>query len=209
MSELPQLPQFRSIWNKPHPSGYLIVMSSERTQQQTFLIDTNIGCLSQAQNLLESIDDRTYTEPCRLLPDQRASSQMRHVLEFYECFLNGLETGHIDYDARQRNQLLEQSREAALDTIQSIIKRLKSHAALQHDFIIWTRAEDAAHARLDDSYLTSSVARELQSLSGHSVHHFALIGVILKLNGYSVPADFGVAPSTLQYRAACAKAEAA
>jgi hypothetical protein len=35
----------------------------------------------------------------------------------------------------------------------------------------------------------------------HAVHHYALIGVIGGLMGLSMPAGFGIAPSTLKHRA--------
>ena len=45
----------------------------------------------------------------------------------------------------------------------------------------------------------SSINRELQYLVAHTVHHYALIGFILRLQGIVPPEDFGIAPSTLQH----------
>ena len=45
----------------------------------------------------------------------------------------------------------------------------------------------------------SSIARELQSLLSHTVHHYAFIAVALRLQGVEPASDFGVAPSTLEY----------
>ena len=45
----------------------------------------------------------------------------------------------------------------------------------------------------------SSVVRELEFLLSHTVHHYALIGVICQLGGHKLPKDFGMAPSTLRY----------
>jgi len=45
----------------------------------------------------------------------------------------------------------------------------------------------------------STVRRELQYLQSHTIHHFALISMILRLQGLRPADDFGVAPSTLQY----------
>jgi hypothetical protein len=36
----------------------------------------------------------------------------------------------------------------------------------------------------------------------HAVHHYALIGVMGGLMGFTMPAGFGVAPSTLKHQAA-------
>jgi hypothetical protein len=74
-----------------------------------------------------------------------------------------------------------------------LIERLES---LQVDGSVQVRAEDA------EPYLSSTIGRELQSLSSHTVHHFALIAMSLRAMGIPVEEDFGVAPSTLRYRTA-------
>jgi hypothetical protein len=45
----------------------------------------------------------------------------------------------------------------------------------------------------------SSAERELQFLLSHTVHHYALIALMLRTQGYEPGAEFGVAPSTLAY----------
>ena len=59
--------------------------------------------------------------------------------------------------------------------------------------------EDAESAAVRDSFMESSVSRELQVLSSHTVHHFALIAVTLRAQGVQMDPDFGMAPSTLRY----------
>ena len=44
------------------------------------------------------------------------------------------------------------------------------------------------------------MSRELQVLSSHTIHHFALIGMTLRAHGVVLDEDFGVALSTLRYR---------
>jgi hypothetical protein len=68
--------------------------------------------------------------------------------------------------------------------------------------------EDATDTGLADPFLMSSVGRELQTLSSHTIHHFALIGMTLLAHGVAVDPDFGMAPSTLRYKQSM-KAEAA
>ena len=60
-----------------------------------------------------------------------------------------------------------------------------------------------------DVWLVSSIGRELQALSSHTIHHFALIAITLRLHGVEVSPDFGMSPSTLTYLATQAKKEAA
>jgi hypothetical protein len=47
-----------------------------------------------------------------------------------------------------------------------------------------------------DGFVTSSLARELRSVASHTVHHFALVALQLRLAGVAVDPRFGVAPST-------------
>lgn len=177
-------------------------------ERQDALIATNLRWLRQALALLGRLSDTTYsTMPVGLAP-HKAGSHLRHILEFYECFLEGVESAHIDYDARRRDEAVERSRSAATARILSIMHRLETMPALRCDGAVWVRMEDADPSEVRDSFLMSSVSRELQTLSSHTIHHFALIAVTLLAHGVAVEPGFGMAPSTLRHMAN-RKAEAA
>ena len=77
------------------------------------LVQVNVGWLQQALALLDQMDDETFsTSPPGLAP-HRVGSHLRHVLEFYQCFLDGLATSRIDYDARKRDESIERRRQYA------------------------------------------------------------------------------------------------
>src|SRR5690348_2877029 len=90
----------------------------------TQLVETNIGWLRQAESLLKKIDDAAFSSSPKGLAPHKAGSHLRHVLEFYECFLSGLPGGPIDYDNRRRDESVEKSRGVAAARIRSIIARL-------------------------------------------------------------------------------------
>jgi hypothetical protein len=161
--------------------------------RQTALIQTNVAWLRQALALIERASHEVFTAS--------VGSHLRHVLEFYECFLDGVESSHIDYDARKRDESVERNRFVAADRIRSIIQRLETAPALRGDSTVFVRMEDAEAGRFQDPFLCSSVSRELQVLSSHTIHHFALIALTLKFHGIDVDQEFGVAPSTLRFRA--------
>lgn len=161
------------------------------------LVSANVGWLRQALSLVNQIDDATFSSSPKALAPHRVGSHLRHVLEFYECFLSGLEFSRIDYDARKRDETLERSRHFAAAKICSIIHRLEKASTLPKDAMLAVRMENAD----EDVYLSSSVGRELQALSSHTIHHFALIAVTLRLHGLEVDPTFGVSPSTLRYQA--------
>ena len=174
--------------------------------RQNALLDSNIASLHQALAIVEAIDDVTFTTSPSALAPHRVGSHLRHILEFYQCFLDGLSALHIDYDARKRNESLQNDRIVAADTIRSIINQLERTPILLTDCILWVRMEDAIDLHNRDCFMTSSIGRELQVLSSHTIHHFALIAMTLRAHGVSVAPDFGMAPSTLRYAASKAAA---
>jgi hypothetical protein len=176
--------------------------------RRNVLIETNIRWLCQALSLLERIDGVAYaTSPAGMQP-HRAGAHLRHVVEFYQAFLGGVASYHIDYDARRRNVEIELSREAASEAIRAVIQNLRAEPALRFNAIVWIRMEDAPAGAIREPFMESSIDRELQVLSGHTIHHFALIAMTLRLHGVEMPVEFGMAPSTLRYQATRA-AEAA
>jgi hypothetical protein len=172
------------------------------SERQNLLAAVNIGWLRQAQKLLQQIGDSAYADSPQDFEPHRVGGHLRHILEFYESFLEGVASGHIDYDARRRDHALETSREVALLRISAIIRRLETESALRTDAVIWVRMEDSMDQNAPEPFLTSSIGRELQALSSHTIHHFALMAITLRAHGHVVDPDFGMAPSTLRHRAA-------
>src|SRR4051794_18405990 len=114
--------------------------------RQNALIETNIRWLRQALRLLDRLDDTAYATTPPGLEPHRARAPLRHIVEFYQSFLSGVESFYIDYDARRRDQTVERSRAAAGAAIRSIIRSLETCAALLPDTLVWVRMEDAAAA---------------------------------------------------------------
>ena len=159
------------------------------------LVEANLKLLDDAARVVGSLEDRTYTEPT--LGGQRVGAQFRHVIEFYQSFLDGLARQSIDYDARKRDVSIEQSRSVALTRIESLATRLSALGWDDGDIPLRVAAEDAP-----EYSMWSTVCRELQALRSHTIHHFAVIAMALHAWDVPVDPDFGVAPSTLAARAA-------
>ncbi len=170
-------------------------------QRHKFLVDSNLDLLDQAVELLERTSDAEYVQSPDALQGQRIGSHIRHVLEFYGCFLDGLRICQVDYDARRRDTRLESDRRVAIAAIRALMARLVGKDAPLKDSVLFVRVEDAGGCGLNNDFLVSSVGRELQALSSHTVHHFGLIAMLARLLGIPVADDFGVARSTLRFRA--------
>lgn len=164
------------------------------------LIDDNIGYLRQAANLLKNIADELYCKSAPLAFGSGVGQHLRHCLEHYESFLSGWQTGKIDYDARARNARIETERAYALSLIEEIVTALQRIGEEVADRNLHVKQDSNASLELAAQWSASSLQRELQFLVSHTVHHYALIAVILRLHGFEPDADFGVAPSTLKHR---------
>lgn len=166
----------------------------------------NIHFLRQAVVLLEGLSDTLYASPppIRLSP---VGAHLRHCLDLYTCFLAGFHSGCVDYDARNRDPLLETDRGYALDALASIIRRLEESPLEEQDRPLLAAMDRGAGEQGEAAFSTTSVRRELQFLRSHTVHHYALIAAVLRVQGHEPPADFGVAPATLTYRRETAGAQ--
>ncbi len=161
------------------------------------LRDDNLHFLQQGLDLLRQLDDRHFTAQPQL-PMSPVGGHFRHCLDFYTCFLNGVERGEIDYDARTRDPRLEVDRGYAADFIAQLMERLERLPEGDHRPL--RVSMDNRFLDQEPCWATSSAQRELQFLRSHTVHHYALISALLHQLGYEPDADFGVAPSTLAYR---------
>lgn len=162
------------------------------------LVQLNIEFLRQGRALLEQLDDETYTACDPPVYNSGIGEHMRHILEHYEMFVDGLSSGFIDYDARKRDLSVSSSCTTASERLDAIVGALRAVDAV--DAHIEVKLAASKFEDRDDPRSDSTVKRELQYLQAHTIHHFALIAMILRLRSVAVPSDFGVAPSTLQYR---------
>ena len=164
------------------------------------LAENNIGYLQQSVALLERIDDATYTRGNPATFSSGFGPHLRHCLDHYERFLDGLPTHRIDYDARDRDPRTETDRLIALERIRAIIAGLRRIAPSQRDTPVEIKMDCGDETKTESWWTRSTVSRELQFLVSHTVHHYALIAFILRTHGIDTGSEFGVAPSTLRYQ---------
>lgn len=177
------------------------------------LLHDNVRLLEQGLALLAGLDEETYRSPRPDAGLSGAGSHVRHCIDFYDRFLESLaedatgeETGEetgprarLDYDRRQRDERLERCPRTARAKIRGVIEALRERVPARAGRALVVKA-DAEGVTADDApWADSSVERELQVLLSHTVHHYALIAVALRLHGHPVDEEFGVAPSTLRY----------
>lgn len=125
-------------------------------------------------------------------------THLRHVLDRFQCFFNGLPSCHIDYDARKRDQSIASNLDAALFAFTSISKRMEAIAG--STFVATELSvQESVHHEGPPVRISSSVERELMGLITHTTHHLAIIALLVKSMGYEVDKDLGKAASTILY----------
>ncbi|RKX33783.1 MAG: hypothetical protein DRP71_09250 [Verrucomicrobia bacterium] len=159
----------------------------------------NISALQQGIELLVEIDDATYRKKVEIAFDGTLGGHVRHNLDHYLIFLDGLEKGVIDYESRKRDHSIESDRQCAIERSQDICSRLASLAESGRDRELRVRME-GEDTNDRTRWAKSSVSRELEFLLSHTIHHYALASIMCRLSGVNPSRDFGVAPSTLRHR---------
>jgi uncharacterized damage-inducible protein DinB len=161
--------------------------------------------LHQLHDLVESLSDDEYTQKPVGVVESSVGGHLRHNLDHIEALLRGLRSGEINYDHRDRGTSIERDRTAALDEIIRLERELMCFR--------WDEASRTIELtglvdpdRPPVTTLTSP-ERELAFVVSHTIHHNAIIAVMAKLLGASIPAEFGYAPSTIAHQRsrACAR----
>jgi len=154
----------------------------------------NIAVLDQVTKMLANLNNEMFARNHRLIHDVSIGQHIRHILEFYQCIFVGLASGTISYDDRERDVRIETDLSFALETIESLKRQLSE---VEHDTSIQLCA---AYSNEEQEQLTSSLKRELAYVLDHTIHHLAIVKIVLKNDGVFVDPSLGIAPSTLRYR---------
>ena len=162
------------------------------------LIEENCQCLQQAIDMIDSITDDIYATNDGACFKSGVGMHIRHIIDFYENFLTGYED-RVDYDSRNRDPKMEADRQYGMGKIRGVMNAMEKLRSITDGCDNQVQVINDTTDPQADPFSTSSVGRELQFLKFHAVHHYAMIAMILRLQQVEVPADFGYAPSTLQY----------
>lgn len=166
-------------------------------QQQLLVVKSNIFFIKQGVELLSEVSDEQYSSNDGRYNKSGIGRHFRHIIEHYFSLLDERD-GLVDYDARERNLALENEREFMISSMHRVSESLSKLELSDLDKRIKVRSNEGIGEK-DSPLSESTIRRELQFLISHTVHHYALIGLILKTMGFEPSPEFGVAPSTLKH----------
>ncbi|MEO8517166.1 MAG: DinB family protein [Flavobacterium sp.] len=155
------------------------------------------GTLEDLRDLLYQLSDEQYTLPVNYLGNSSVGGHVRHIIELFQCLQDSYDTGLLNYDNRKRDKQIETDPLFAVEVINLIVKSIeKDNRNLSLEQIISG----------DCILIETNYFREVVYNLEHCIHHQALIKVATyQLENIHVKENFGVAPSTIEYRKQCAQ----
>jgi hypothetical protein len=167
------------------------------------LIRATEDVLSQGLGLLFELKDATYSKTAAAPFQASVGGHYRHVLEHFESLIKGLREGEINYDARERNLRMQNevtyASIATCDLLRAL-RRCSAETLSRRCKVI----NSVGYSASQPVSMDSNIGRELAYCIGHAIHHYAIIRLLCHDLGVPVPAEFGVAPSTLKHHAVAA-----
>jgi uncharacterized damage-inducible protein DinB len=154
--------------------------------------------LDQLSDAVRQLTETEFILPSETLSGSSIGQHLRHTLEFFGCLEQGFKNGTINYDKRAHDKLIETDKETALlaiDRIRQFIENETQDRPLRLE--VGYDLNNNENVSIDTNYF-----RELTYNIEHAVHHMAImkIGIREVARHTSIPADFGVAASTLRFR---------
>ena len=167
------------------------------------LIRSVLETLGQGEALLAQLSDEDYTRKVAVAFNASIGGHYRHCLDHFRSLLDAATDGDLNYDHRERGTLLEHDRFAALNATRALQEEYE-----RLDPVVLMRALNVtcktSYATSGSQASPSTVGREIMYSVAHAVHHYALMGVMRGVTGLKMPANFGVAPSTVKHQAEAA-----
>ena len=158
------------------------------------LIKECVSCLSATRTYLQILSPEEYQQPLDLLSAASIGQHTRHFIEFFQCLIQQLPSGEVNYDLRVRDKAVEQDPTVALQAIEQICQNLEMCNLNQQMQLSACYSETVT--------VPSNVARELVYNLEHTIHHLAIIriGLAILRPDFQLPKTFGIAASTTKYR---------
>jgi len=155
--------------------------------------------LSQLQDVVGQVNDSDFRKPVDILGGATLGQHIRHTLEFFICLMEGHKSGIVNYENRSHDSQIENDKILTMD----LLGRIKDFvlASPNDKSFILEASYDPFSSQND--HVETTYRRELVYNIEHTIHHMAIIKIGIKaICPYiNLPESFGVAVSTLKYKA--------
>ena len=162
-----------------------------------------LALLDEMRQMIERMDDDTYTLPAPGRVSGGVGSHVRHCLDHVGVLVHAARTGICEYDRRRRGTDVERCRAAAISQIGRLCEQLVAFddAQLDDPLLVETQIDPKGAMILT----RSSMCREVAFVVSHTIHHNAIVAQLLRARGDDVGDRFGLAPATPREPVPCAR----
>ena len=157
--------------------------------------------LDELSHVFQYLSDEEFTIKIALLNQVTIGQHTRHILEFFTCLISSKETKMLDYDLRKRNVLIENNKSVALDTVDYILENID---IIENINLQLSQSYNFGKQTIDTSIETTYFREWVYNIE-HTIHHQAIMRIAIAdlLPNFKIPATFGVADSTINYKKQC------
>ena len=143
--------------------------------------------------VVESLDDVTYVAARRDGVSGSIGAHVRHTLDHVAAVLEPATADVIDYDTRRRGTEIETRRSGAAAELRRLARALQSSGPAFDRRVELSAVIDPTGRRVRAE---STLERELVFTLSHTIHHQAIVALLMADAGRTTPARFSLAPST-------------
>jgi uncharacterized damage-inducible protein DinB len=157
------------------------------------MIDAIEKNLQRGIQLLNCISDNEYNNKTIAPYYSSIGIHLRHILDVFDCVLDGIESGNINLINRKRNELAENYTQNGIAYFEEILRRLKLLENADFNKIVVV-SDDLGLGIVSANYTLGGILIQVHS---HAIHHFASVGYVIFQLGIELPdVDFGFNPTT-------------
>lgn len=157
------------------------------------VIASSINSLKKSQSLLLLLNNDDLCNSSVSPYYSCIGSHIRHILDFYDCILDGIDAGNINLTNRKRDEKMHNDCNYASINVERVITRLKSldDNRLDDHFLV---EDDLGLGMVSITYTLGAILAQANS---HAIHHYAIISYILDRLGIKInDSSFGYNPTT-------------
>ena len=161
------------------------------------LKEVSARILDQLIKVTGQLEDQAFRQPLKVLSDNTIGKHIRHIIEFYDLMILGINSGEVNYDQRSHDRVIEENRLLAIEKMNSLKLEIEKIAS---DSPLKLKANYSLNKEEPFEIITSYY-RELQYNIEHAIHHMAIIkiAIISEFTDVQIPEGFGIAYSTIKY----------
>lgn len=157
------------------------------------VVDALQAHLRSLRDLVAALNRDVY----RATPSRTSGSvgeHVRHCLDHTRALFSAASNAELTYDSRVRGTRIETDPDLAVDEIDRLSIDLEGldERALERPVYL----QSMTHRDGPPTRVATTVGREVAFVIQHTIHHCAIVAVLLDHLGVAVPERFGYAPST-------------